>query len=63
MFLTRGFNWGIDFSGGTMIEVGFRAADHRSSSCAASWPRSTWATPRSRASAARTSSSSRPWPR
>ncbi len=23
-FLTRGFNWGIDFSGGTMIEVGFQ---------------------------------------
>jgi len=24
MFFTRGFNWGIDFSGGTMIEVGFQ---------------------------------------
>ena len=23
VYLTRGFNWGIDFSGGTMIEVGF----------------------------------------
>jgi len=24
VFLTRGFNWGIDFSGGTLIEVGFQ---------------------------------------
>jgi preprotein translocase subunit SecF len=24
LFFTRGFNWGIDFSGGTMIEVGFQ---------------------------------------
>jgi preprotein translocase subunit SecF len=24
LYITRGFNWGIDFSGGTLIEVGFQ---------------------------------------